>query len=299
MGAVRKEGQAVVEYRFITYETLDDGQIVRLYLNRPEVRNAQNDGLVHELGAALLRAEADEAVRVVIIGGVGPAFSSGHDRGSAAQQEESAQRLRTTSKLGAEAAWLYSAGRNLDNHLRWRELRKITIAQVQGSCVSAGLQVAWTCDLIVAAENATFADVVPTRLHLAGAPFFAHPWELGPRKAMELLLTGDYLTAEDAYRIGMVNKVVPLERLEDETLNFARRIAQVPTMVALMCKESVKQAREIQGFSSAVRVGFSLHELTASQLAHVRRDGANDGRQKPGPIGRPIQRADKSSSGVS
>src|SRR5205823_3962239 len=143
-------------------------------------------------------------------------------------QEERAQ--NKTNRVGAEAGWWNSLTENLVNHLRMRELRKITIAQVQGFCVSAGLQVAWTCDLIVAAEDAKFADVVPTRLRLPGAPFFVHPWELGPRKAKELLLTGDYLTADDAYNLGMVNKVVPTDRLEEETLNFARRIAQVPAM---------------------------------------------------------------------
>ena len=101
-----------------------------------------------------------------------------------------------------------------ENTRRWRNLRKITVAQVQGNVLAAGLMLMWCCDLIVAADDTIFADVVGTRLGMCGLEYFAHPWEFGPRKAKELLLTGDSIDADDAYRLGMVSKVFPLAEFE-------------------------------------------------------------------------------------
>ena len=95
---------------------------------------------------------------------------------------------------------------------------------------AAGLMLMWACDLIVAADDVTFADLVGTRLGMCGVEYFAHPWELGPRKAKELLLTGDSLSVDEAHALGTVSKVFPADQLADRTLGFARRIAQVPTM---------------------------------------------------------------------
>jgi enoyl-CoA hydratase len=104
-----------------------------------------------------------------------------------------------------------------ENTKRWRNLRKITIAQVQGETFAAGLMLAWACDLIVAAENARFADPVGPRLGGAGVEYFAHPREFGPRKSKELLLTGDAIDADEAHRLGMVTKVFPAEDLAQRT----------------------------------------------------------------------------------
>ena len=120
------------------------------------------------------------------------------------------------------------------NTLRWRNLRKITVAQVQGTVYAAGLMLMWACDLIVAADNALFADVVGTRLGMCGIEYFGHPWEFGPRKAKELMLTGDAISVQEAHRLGMVSKIFPTDELTEQTLAFAKRIAQVPTMAALL-----------------------------------------------------------------
>src|SRR5690606_17291719 len=125
------------------------------------------------------------------------------------------------------------------NTLRWRNLRKITIAQVQGKCYAAGLMLAWACDLICASDDAEVAEVVGTRLGMCGTEYFAHPWEFGPRKAKELLLTGGSIDALEAHRLGMVSKIFPRERLEEDTLAFARRIASLPSVTSLLIKESV------------------------------------------------------------
>lgn len=261
------------EYQFVTYETFDDGMIARIMLNRPEARNAQNRGMLVELDQAFLRAEADDQVRVVILGGTGPLFSAGHDMGSKDAGAErgthfSYQGYGATRK-GAENLMLQEWHYYFQNTLRWRNLRKITVAQAHGNVYAAGLMLLWACDLIVGSEEVVFADVVGTRLGMCGLEYFAHPWEFGPRKAKELLLTGDALPIDEAYRLGMVSKVFKRDELEEKTLDFARRIAQLPTMTALMIKESVNQTVDNQGFYNALNACFTLHELNHSHWAQV------------------------------
>src|SRR6185437_11686937 len=138
-----------------------------------------------------------------------------------------------------------------ENTKRWRNLRKITIAEVHGLVVSAGLMLTWCCDLIVASEDTTFADVVGSRLGMYGVEYFGHPWEFGPRKAKELLLTGDSIDAHEAHQLGMISKVFKPEELADKTVEFAKRIAKTPTMASLLIKEAVNQSVDNMGFYNA------------------------------------------------
>jgi enoyl-CoA hydratase len=250
----------------VTYETLDDGRVARIWLNRPEAHNAQSRGLLVQLDEAFLRAEADDTVRVVILAARGKNFSAGHDLGSELAITERSQlpsfRINGgTREPIAEKIYLQEWHYFFQNTCRWRDLRKITIAQVQGNAISAGLMLIWACDLIVAADNAKFSDVVAVRLGMPGVEYYAHPWEFGPRKAKELLLTGDALDADEAYRLGMVSKVFPVDELADKTLEFARRIADRPTMAALLVKDSVNAASDAMGFTEALRHAFHIHEL--------------------------------------
>ncbi|ORW04367.1 enoyl-CoA hydratase [Mycobacterium kyorinense] len=254
----------------VTYETLDEGRIARVWLNRPEAHNAQNRTLLVQLDEAFLRAEADDDVRVVILAARGKNFSAGHDLGSEAAlaerkpgpgQHPTFRGYGATRDPIAEKTYLQEWHFYFQNTCRWRDLRKITIAQVQGNAISAGLMLIWACDLIVAADNAKFSDVVGVRMGMPGVEYYAHPWEFGPRKAKELLLTGDSLDADEAYRLGMVSKVFPADQLEDKTLEFARRIAERPTMAALLIKDSVNAASDAMGFTEALRHAFHVHEL--------------------------------------
>ena len=127
-------------------------------------------------------------------------------------------------------------------------------------------------DLIVAADDARFADVVGTRLGMCGVEYFAHPWEFGPRKTKELMLTGDAIDVDEAHRLGMVSKVFPGAELSDRTLEFAQRIAQRPTMTALLIKESVNQSVDCMGFYNALNACFTLHELNHAHWAWVNED---------------------------
>ncbi len=271
----------MADYRFVTYETLDEGTIARIMLNRPDQRNAQQRGLLVELNAAFLEAEADDKVRVVILGGNGPMFSSGHDLGSKQSMSEytpgpdqhpSFQENGATREA-AEKLMLQEWHHFFLNTLRWRNLRKITVAQVHGDVYAAALMLMWSCDLIVAADNTRFADVVGTRLGMCGVEYFAHPWEFGARKTKELMLTGDTLSVDEAYQLGMVSKVFPVDELADKTLDFARRIAKVPTMAALLIKESVNQTQDNQGFYNSLNACFTLHQLNHSHWSQVHGGG--------------------------
>jgi enoyl-CoA hydratase len=270
------------DYRFVLYEALDEGQIVRIMLNRPEARNAQNRGMLVELNDAFLRAEADDDVRVVILGGMGPLFSAGHDMGSKVSMEEltpgpgqhPTRTLNGGARQGAESLMLQEWHYYFENTRRWRNLRKITIGQAHGDVYAAGLMLLWACDLIVCADDTHFADVVGTRLGMCGVEYFAHPWELGPRKAKELLLTGDSIDAHEAHALGMASKVFPADDLGERTLEFARRIARLPTMSALLIKEAVNQTVDNMGFYNALNACFTLHELNHSHWAQVNDDGS-------------------------
>lgn len=266
-------------YEYLRYETVDDGAIVRIALHRPEVRNAQSRGLLVELGDAFAAAEADDAVRVVILSGDGPMFSAGHDLGTKQHladimpgpDQHVSARTNGGSRAGTEARMLQEWHYFFTSTRRWRDLRKITIAQVHGPVLAAGLMLMWCCDLITAADDTVFADVVATRLGMCGLEYFAHPWELGPRRAKEWLLTGDTIDAGEAYRIGMVNKVVPAGRLAETTLELARRIARLPTVTALLVKDSVNQTVDNMGFQNALQACFSLHQLNHAHWAEVTR----------------------------
>ncbi|MCX4095734.1 enoyl-CoA hydratase [Nocardia sp. alder85J] len=274
---------------YVEYEALDDGRIARLTLNRPETHNAQNRGMLVELDDAFSRAQAEDTVRVVILAAAGRSFSAGHDMGTAVSSEEiepgpnqhPTMRIHGGTRTSVvEQRMLQEWHYYFDNTLRWRNLRKITIAQVQGNVISAGLMLMWACDLIVAADDTIFADVVGTRLGMGSVEYVAHPWELGPRKAKELLLTGDSIDAEEGYRLGMVNKVFPRADLTERTLAFARRIAARPTMSNLVVKDLINDAVDQMGFTNSLKHSFALHQLNHAHWSALHDDKFPAG--KPG-----------------
>ncbi|MFB8004046.1 enoyl-CoA hydratase [Nocardia sp. NPDC056000] len=270
------------DYAFLRYESHADGTIVRIVLDRPQTRNAQHRGLLVELDEAFRRAETDDRVRVVILAGAGAVFSSGHDLGSPEALAEMLPGSTGHRSFAGNGGTRESVERRMiqewhyffQNTLRWRDLRKITIAEVQGGVYAAGLMLMWACDLVIAAEGTRFADPVGPRLGGAGVEYFAHPWEFGPRKAKELLLTGDAIDAEEAYRLGMINKIFPADQLPARTLEFAGRVAALPSMASLMVKESVNQSVDAQGFRTALTSVFSLHHVLHAHWAELHGGGA-------------------------
>ena len=232
-------------------------------LARPEVRNAQDKQLLYELNDAFDRANQDDAVKVIILAADGPDFSSGHDLRDAATPMPDHSRVSCWGGFelpGSEGHLALEEELYLGLAWRWRNIPKPTIAQVQGRVIAGGLMLIWPCDLIVASEDASFSDPV-VAFGINGHEYFSHVWELGTRRAKDILFTGRALDAREAQMIGMVSRVVPLDRLEDATLGLARTIAQRPTIGTKLAKLSVNQSEEAQGLWTALQAGFSLHQL--------------------------------------
>jgi enoyl-CoA hydratase len=244
--------------------------VLRITMDRPEARNAQNKAMTYELNTAFDQAASDPTVKVVILAGAGPHFNSGHDLRDQSSMDEFAPvgTWREFDQPGQEGPMAIEQEIYLGMCLRWRNLPKPTIAQVHGRTIAGGLMLMWVCDLIVAADDATFND--PTvAFGVNGVEYFAHPWELGVRKAKEMLFTGDPIDAETAHMLGMVNHVVPREDLETFTLTLAQRIAEKPSMGLKLAKMSVNQALDAQGFNVALNAAMSLQQLGHSNNQQV------------------------------
>ena len=245
-----EEAPPMLEFEYARYEV--DGPVAIITLDRPQAANAQNDKVLRELDECWSRADDDRAIKVIVLRSTGKHFSAGHDMGP--KDPDFYEKIRDVELLYDRETRGY-----LHYAKRWRDVPKPSIAAVQGKCVAAGLMLCWPCDLIVAADNAEFSDPVVFMGIGGGVEYQAHTWEFGARKAKELLFTGGSLSAADAERIGMVNKVVPLEQLESATLELAHRIAQQDSFALRMAKRSVNQTLDIMGFGAAIEHGFDLH----------------------------------------
>jgi enoyl-CoA hydratase len=241
----------------ILYEPL--GPIARIWHNRPERRNAESMELLDELDAAIAQAVADPEIRVIIIAGKGDHFSAGHDLKDAAM-------LR--SQDTPEDRYEFEALRYYDYCLRIWDAPKPIIAQVQGACIAGGFMVANMCDLVVASDDAFFADPVVNAFGAAAVEVLVHPWAMGLRKAKQMLYTGGRIGAAEAHAIGMVNEVVPRAELEKATLQMAERIAQSSSFALRLMKRSLNRTADIQGFRSALNAHFDTH-----QLSHMSTEG--------------------------
>ncbi len=195
-------------YTQLLYEKLD--RIGRITLNRPRYRNAQSTVLLKELDRAFEEAAADDEVKVIILAGAGEHFSAGHDLGTPDEKENPNSYYNTK---GLKNRHIRSWELFLENTLRWRDLPKPTIAQVQGFCIFGGYMFASAMDLIVAADDAMFLPSI--------TQYFSAPWDVGVRKAKEILFQSRFVDAQEALRTGLANLVVPRAELEQETLALA------------------------------------------------------------------------------
>jgi enoyl-CoA hydratase len=243
----------------VLYETHE--RVAVITLNRPERRNAQNPALLHELNSAFERAAACEDVRVIVLKANGKHFSAGHDISPEVLKEEPFNTIFDKVKeTGLLRMYEWERKAFLGYARHWRDIPKPTIAAVQGACVAAGLMLAWPCDLIIAADNARFSDPV-IHMGIGGVEYHGHTWEFGARKAKELLFTGGAIDAQEAHRLGMVNRVVPLDQLETHALTLAAEIAQMNPHALQMAKRAVNQTLDIQGQYNAIQAAFELHSL--------------------------------------
>ncbi len=259
-------------FEHILYETPEAG-IARILLNRTQAANAQDTQFLYELNAAFDMAARDDAVRVIILAANGRHFSSGHDIRERDHHDNQDRFAPVTPfqqhrRPGAEGRMSREEEIYTGFSERWRNIPKITIAAVQGKCISGGLLLCWPCDLIIASDDAQFQEVT-VAMGIAGAEWFAHPWEMGVRKAKEMLLTGEPISADDALKLGMVNKVVAREALAEAALEMARKVARQPSFATKMVKQSVNAAQDAQGRHIAFQTAFALHHLAHSHAMEL------------------------------
>jgi enoyl-CoA hydratase len=261
------------EARGVQYGVVD-GTTAVIRMNRPDYRNAQNSAMTYALDDAFYRAAADDKVRVIVLAGNGKHFSAGHDIGTPQRDIDKSFDRRAglwwdhTNKEGAASRYARESEVYLGMCRRWRELPKPTIAMVQGACIAGGLMLAWACDLIVASDDAFFAD--PTvRMGIPGVEFFAHPWQMSPRFAKEFLFLGERVGAEEALRLGMVNRVVPRADLEPSVLELAKRMSAMPPLGLALAKRAVNQCEDLMGLRDGMDSVFGLHHVAHAHNAEV------------------------------
>ena len=228
-----------MEFQEILYG-VQDGGVGVITLNRPEYRNAQGYRMLDEIDAAFDLARADEAVRVVVVRGSGGVFSTGHDLGT---PEGMAYRKALGAKPGVQTYDQFKKY-NLDLLLKWRNFPKPTVAMVEGYCIYAGWMLAAAMDVVFAAEDAEF---------LGGfVEYNSIPWDIGVRRAKELVFESRFISADEAARYGFVNRVLAKDALERETFAWARRVAENTPETLRMAKIQMNKAQDLQGFTNAV-----------------------------------------------
>jgi enoyl-CoA hydratase len=253
------------------------GPVALVTMNRPRYRNAQNSAMTYALDDAFARAVDDPEVAVIVLAGAGEHFSAGHDIGTPERDADTEFPRRAgqwwthADRDGADRRYAREMEVYLGMCRRWRDIPKPTVAMVQGACIAGGLMLAWVCDLIVAAEDAFFADPV-VRMGIPGVEYFAHPWVLGPRMAKEVLFTGERFGARRAYEIGMVNRVVPRADLETATLALAGKVAGMPAFGLALTKRAVNQCEDQMGMRAGMEAVFGLHHLAHAHNAEVSAD---------------------------
>lgn len=259
----------------ILYET--QGAVARITMNRPEFRNAQNSAMTYALDDAFYRAAADDDVKVVVLAGAGKHFSAGHDIGTPGRDIDQSFDRRAglwwdhVGKEGGSARFAREQEVYLGMCRRWRELPKPVIAEVQGACVAGGLMLAWICDLVIASDDAFFADPV-VRMGIPGVEYFAHPWVMGPRFAKEFLFLGERVGAPRALELGMINRVVARDELSSEVASVAERVAQMPMLGLALTKKAVNQAEDLMGLQTGMDSVFGLHQLAHAHNSEVGAD---------------------------
>jgi enoyl-CoA hydratase len=236
-------------YEFLLVDTPAEG-VRRITLNRPEKRNAISTPLRTELLHALQAHDNDPDVRVTILCGAGPCFSAGYDLSSSLMEDP------PIYSAPGDGQWARQVN---DSWFSLWDLAKPVIAQIHGYAIAGATELASACDLVYVAEDARISYPV---VRVASPPDWQyHTVLLGMRRAMELMLTGDAIDGIEAARIGFANRAYPADRLAEEVLAVAARIAGVPSDLTQINKRSVHRAFDIWGARAAIRAGTELQAL--------------------------------------
>ena len=232
-----------------TYETIGlerAGEVALLTLARPQRLNAINRQMLGELQEALDEVERDDALRVLMVKGAGGNFSSGFDL-----------KEQMEARPSGEQAWREILDRDFAGIMRFWHLKKPTIAAVEGYCLAGGCELALCCDITIAAEDAIFGE--PELKFGAGIVVMMLPFLVGPKRAKEIILTGaDRIPAPEAARIGLINRVVPAERLEASALALARHIAVIDPQLVSETKRAINQCFETMGLVEALNAALDI-----------------------------------------
>ena len=231
----------------LTYEVKN--HIAQIVLNRPESRNALTREMVELLADSLDKAAADRDVNVVVISAAGDkAFSAGFDL-----KESIVTPILGIENRRENTRW------ELDTWLKIWNMDKPVIASVQGYCIGGGVHLALMCDMIVAADNAQFGE---PEIGFSYVPdILIHPYKLPPNKARELMMLGEFMSSEELHRYGAVNKVVPADKLEEETMKLATKLAAQPRAPIGMLKTQINKAYEFMGFKHATDFAAEIFNL--------------------------------------
>lgn len=236
------------EFAFISLDK--DEAVAAITLNRPRKLNALTDELMTELTEALRIVGADDDVRVVVLTGAGRAFSAGYDISPRPVPRTTVQEWRSHFRIGVGAM-----------RAIW-DCPKPVIAKVRGACLGGGFDLMFACDLAVAADDASFGE--PEVKFGGGSMFMILPWLIGMRHVNEILLTGETVDARRAYELGLINRVVPLNLLDESVEEMARRMSLVPNGTLVKNKASIHRVYELMGVSEAVRLGEDIAAMTLS-----------------------------------
>jgi len=235
----------------------DRGSVRTLLFNRPDVHNAQNVDMLETLDRALVQVACDENIRVLVLGGVGPSFCSGHDLREMAMNRTYAARSATVEGRYRQELQLF-----VDPVMRFRSLSIPTICKVQGHCLAAALMFVAASDLVVAADDARFGSPILRHLGVNDAEVFTFAQRLGERRAKQLIWLDDGLNAEEALRHGVVNWVVAREDLDVKTAEIADRLADTPHHALALSKATFQFAAERKGEADVNAFHFLAHQIS-------------------------------------
>ena len=240
-----------MSYKHIRYEVSD--KIARITANRPKYRNAQSTVMMTEMDDAFEKANFDPDVRVITMFGEGDHFSAGHDLGTPEETE-----YRKTEYLiedGVRGRYNHTREQFVDKTLRWRNVQKPTIAAVQGYCIFGGWIIASAMDIIFAAEDAMF---LPTNFQ-----YFSVPWDIHPRKVKEIIFEGRFIDAEEALKLGLVNRIVTRKQLDAEVMEYAAKVAKNDPFQLRMMKMAVNGMQDAQGFNQHITSAHAMFLLSS------------------------------------
>lgn len=242
-------------YEFILYEVAD--RLATITFNRPERRNAINWPMSAEISRALKQAESDPAVSVIVLRGAGRCFSAGYDMGptmGTPPRQVGSSTAETESENAQVSVWDNRA--RVQGHIEymleiWNNWKPV-VAEVHGECLGGAAALALACDLLIAGEDARLGHP-GVRALAPGEETAIFAWHVGLKKAKEMVLTGDALTAREMLDYRMANYVFPVERLPEETRRIARRIANIDPELLSLSKRMINRVFDQAGFQFSMQ----------------------------------------------